>query len=331
MHFAETNIFLLMDVMSATLAYSLLLINMIIILFNVRFLDDLIVHMVEDWKERDVSNECTMNRMAYISRWFSNLIIGSHAMSVMFYAIGTLLRNESSNQTDSRELILKMELPFKIESTSVYFTIIVTQFVHQVSTASLVAVLYCLLLTLVLHVCGQIDIMRQKLSEITRKDIEQNVNKSIAKMLIVRHQKIISFSENIEALFSSIALVQFVTNTLVLCSLGFVIVISIGVPGGTPMLVKSVFFYILINVEAFVFCFLGEYLTTKSKMIGDAAYEALWYELNPIQSRDTLFIIVRSQKYLTLTIGKVANLSLKQFTSIIKASASYMSVLHAMY
>jgi len=51
-------------------------------------------------------------------------------------------------------------------------------------------------------------------------------------------------------------------------------------------------------------------------MIGDAAYEALWYELNPIQNRDILFIIVRSQKYLTLTIGKIADLSLKQFTNV---------------
>lgn len=51
-------------------------------------------------------------------------------------------------------------------------------------------------------------------------------------------------------------------------------------------------------------------------MIGDAAYEALWYELNPIQNRDILLIIIRSQKYLTLTIGKVADLSLRQFTSV---------------
>jgi len=32
------------------------------------------------------------------------------------------------------------------------------------------------------------------------------------------------------------------------------------------MLVKSVFFYILVNVEAFIFCFLGEYLSTKVSM-----------------------------------------------------------------
>jgi len=70
-------------------------------------------------------------------------------MGVFFYAIGTLLRHKSSNQTDVRELIIKMELPFKIESTSVYLTVLVTQFVHQVSTASVAAALNCFLLTLV--------------------------------------------------------------------------------------------------------------------------------------------------------------------------------------
>lgn len=112
-------------------------------------LDDIIAHVVEDWKDRDVSNEYAMNRMAYLARWFSNLTIGSHAISIFFYATGTLLRHKGSNQTDTRELILKMELPFKIESTSVYLIVLVTQFVHQISAASMVAVLNCLLLTLV--------------------------------------------------------------------------------------------------------------------------------------------------------------------------------------
>ena len=112
-------------------------------------LDDIIAHVIEDWKKRDISDEYMMNRMAYVSRWFSNLIICSHAVSVFFYAMGTLLAHRNSNQTDARELILKMELPFKIETTSVYLTVLITQFVHQVSAASMLAVLNCLLLTLV--------------------------------------------------------------------------------------------------------------------------------------------------------------------------------------
>lgn len=105
--------------------------------------------MVEDWKTHDVFEEYTLTRIAYISRRFSNLIITIYAMSVFLYAAGTLLRYKSSNQTDARELILKMELPFEIKSTSVYIAVLVTQFVHQTSAASMVGVLNCLLITLV--------------------------------------------------------------------------------------------------------------------------------------------------------------------------------------
>ncbi|XP_011870725.1 PREDICTED: odorant receptor 22c-like isoform X2 [Vollenhovia emeryi] len=90
-------------------------------------------------------------------------------------------------------------------------------------------------------------------------------------------------------------------------------------------------FYFVMNMEAFIFCFAGEYLSAKSKSIGDAAYDSLWYESGSRDSRSILFLIMRSQNQLTITIGKITNLSLERFSSIIKASASYISVLLAMY
>lgn len=112
-------------------------------------LNKIITVMVDDWKEREVSDNYTMTRIAYISRRFSNFIIVSHAVSVFLYATGTLLRHRNDNQTDTRELILKMELPFAIESTSVYVAVLVTQFVHQTSAASMAGVMNSLLITLV--------------------------------------------------------------------------------------------------------------------------------------------------------------------------------------
>ncbi|KAL6429657.1 hypothetical protein ACFW04_007524 [Cataglyphis niger] len=330
-HFGQEDLTLLMDALSVTFAYTLLLIKMIIFAFNARLLNKIIVRMVEDWEECDILDRYTMKRMAYISRRFSNIIIFSHTISVFFYATGALLKQKGDNQTDARELIVKMELPFKVESMPIYVIVLITQFLHQSSAAAMVGVLNSFLITLVLHACGQIDIVRQKFSEITRKNVERGVIEGMMKALIVRHQRIIAFSKNIEALFSNIALIQFVSNTMVICCLGFLIVISIGVPGGSMMLIKSVFFYIVMSLEAFIYCFVGEHLSTKSEMIGDAMYESDWYELNPSQNRDVLFMILRSQKHLTLTIGKVADLSLKQFANIVKASASYVSVLHAMY
>lgn len=114
-------------------------------------LNEIITRIVEDWKRHDVSEEYTMTRIAYLSRRFSNLIITMYMMSVFLYATGTLLRYNSNNQTDARELILKMELPFEMKSTSVYIVVLITQFIHQTSAASTTGVLNSLLIILVSH------------------------------------------------------------------------------------------------------------------------------------------------------------------------------------
>ncbi|EFN71824.1 Putative odorant receptor 13a [Camponotus floridanus] len=278
MHFGQEDIFIFMDVLSVTLAYSLLFIKLIIFTFNAHLLKEIIARIVEDWKRHDVSEKHTMTRVAYISRRFSNLIITMCAIVEFIYATSTLIKYKSSNQTNARELLVKMELPFEIKSTSVYIAVLVIQLVHQTSVASTEGMLNSLLITLVLHVCGQIDIMQQKLNKVTRKNKEQDAAKNIMKRLIVRHQKIISFAKDIENLFSTITLIHFISNTLVICCLGFLIVIS--------------------------------------GMIGDAAYESLWYQSNPSQNRDILLMIIRSQKHLTLTVGKFVDLSLQQFANI---------------
>ncbi|XP_011694607.1 PREDICTED: odorant receptor 13a-like [Wasmannia auropunctata] len=150
-------------------------------------------------------------------------------------------------------------------------------------------------------------------------------------MLIERHNKVISFSKKIEDLFSFITLMQVFWNTLVLCSIGFVFIIFIHNETGTFALVKTVFAYFGILIEAFVFCFAGEYLSHKGKLIANATYEMLWYNLSSNQSKMIIIIILRSQKRLAITAGKMMDMSFETFTSIMKASASYLSVLNAMY
>jgi len=112
-------------------------------------LDKLIGRMAEDWKNCDVSDVHMMIRIAYMSRRFSTLIIFSHAIAAILHAIGTLLRIKNNNQTDTRELILKMDLPFEIENTSVYIVTLVIQVIHLASVASLSGVINCFFISLV--------------------------------------------------------------------------------------------------------------------------------------------------------------------------------------
>jgi len=54
----------------------------------------------------------------------------------------------------------------------------------------------------------------------------------------------------------------------------------------------------------------------QSKTIGDAAYESLWYVLRPHDCRTLLFVMIRSQKRLTISAGQFMDLSLEGFANV---------------
>ncbi|XP_011694595.1 PREDICTED: odorant receptor 4-like [Wasmannia auropunctata] len=231
----------------------------------------------------------------------------------------------------AREHILKMKLPFQIDTSPIYMLVTIFEFLHLAMCGCGISTVNSLIVTLILHIGGQIDILRDWLLKAFSKNMMHTVDRITMKALIIKHQQIIMFSENVENLYTYIALMLFVSDTLIICCIGFIIVTSIGTPDGPAILIRSVLFYIVMNLEAFIYCFAGEYLNAKSKTIGDAAYDSLWYDDTTEKSRLMLLIILRSQKRLTITIGKIMDLSLERFTSVVKASASYISVLLAMY
>ncbi|XP_076284908.1 odorant receptor 13a-like [Lasioglossum baleicum] len=138
----------------------------------------------------------------------------------------------------------------------------------------------------ILHVGCLIDILCDILAQISAQEEDK------LRFVAIRHQEIVEFAERIEKLFTHISLCQLMSNTLVTCCLG--------------------------------------YLVITSKMIIEAAYQMAWYDLHPNISRQLVLLILKSQKGLPLTFGKFSTLSLRSFTRIMKASASYVSVLLAM-
>ncbi|XP_032669890.1 odorant receptor 67c-like [Odontomachus brunneus] len=139
-----------------------------------------------------------------------------------------------------------------------------------------------------------------------------------------------NFSEFMDGLGSAMA------SSLLFIKLGLLwinqrMLQSLGEPNAAAILVKSLMFYVTMNLDVFVYCFAGEYLSAKGRMIGDAAYNSLWYDVSVKKSRIMMFIIMRSQKRLTITYGRIMEFSLECFTNVLKTSVSYMSVLIAMY
>ncbi|XP_043800866.1 odorant receptor 22c-like, partial [Apis laboriosa] len=263
-----------------------------------------------------------ISKTAYLSYRLTSIIMCTCVASTVCYAIGIFLHQEV-NVTKSRELLLKMDLPFDTNKSPIYEFVIIIQYFYQVSSAFMFGVFAAFLLMIVLHVGCQIDIMCQTLMKTTHRDQKK------LKFFIKRHQEIILLADKIEKFFTYIALSQLISNTLITCCLGYLIVITLHL-GNNIILIKYIMFYVAVCSEAFIYCFAGEYLSIKSKLIADTAYEFLWYNMNPSESRLLIPIILRAQRGFTFTFGKFATLSMESFTAIMKASGSYMSVLLAM-
>ncbi|XP_071643033.1 odorant receptor 45a-like isoform X1 [Temnothorax longispinosus] len=340
MHFRFHNLFNLMDCLSSFLAFIKLFSKLLIFWLKQRTFFEILTMMAKDWSDCDNTGVELREtaRKAKLSSRIGNGIIILQTMATLAYVIGIFLASLDVDVTDRTvelPLIFKMEYPFVIDTQRKYRLVLATQFLSVAMCSWSANLFNALFLTLTLHVGSQINILICWLGEVGSKDIEKTHDRhdsfvTVITKIVRKHQKIINLSENIENLYSYIALVLFISNTVMICSLGFLVVTAIGSPDASEQITRSILFYIVTSLEAFVFCFAGEYLSKKSKAIGNAAYNSAWYDMKAKDRQVLLFIILRSQRQLQFTAGKMAVLSLEYFTTIMKASGSYLSVLLAM-
>ncbi|XP_076640934.1 odorant receptor 10-like isoform X6 [Halictus rubicundus] len=335
-HFKTEGFIEMIDSLSVALTYSLMIGKLFVAWINHGVLREILSTMEDDcakYAEFDRNN--VISKTGDLSFLLTTTIPALYMISVTCNAVGTLAIPQS-NESNSRQLLINMDMPFDTNQSPTYELVLAAQIVYQVMSAYTFSMFSAFLLMTILHAGCVIDILCNIIPHLSSEKEGQ------FRFVAMRHQEIILFTQRIERLFTYIALCQLLTNTLIICCLGFlfITVINTGfvismhkalqVENGLPLILKSFLFYVVMCSEIFMYCFAGEYLNTKSKMIVDAICETTWYDLQPTTSRRLVLLILKSQKGLPLTFGKFSSLSLQSFANIMKASASYMSVLLAM-
>ncbi|XP_017753037.1 PREDICTED: odorant receptor 4-like [Eufriesea mexicana] len=274
-----------------------------------------------------------MIQKAALSYRIARIMFIMFTCSISGYTVTTLFGPvddvQVSNPTE-KKFLLRMEFPFEATVSPLYEIIVTIQIIGQSIFSLMAGMSMALIATFVLHIASQIDMVCERLRDIFNHNNELQLRVRIIKNIIAKHQRIINLSANVETVFTIISLLQFFFNILVLCFVSFILVTSINNGQATAAIAKCFPYYIVVNLEALILCYTGEYLSTKSENIGCIAYNSDWYELTIYEIRAIFLLILRSQKPLTLTIGKFMNLSLETFADMLKASASYVSVLYAM-
>ncbi|KAK2583193.1 hypothetical protein KPH14_009213 [Odynerus spinipes] len=182
----------------------------------------------------------------------------------------------------------------------------------------------------VMHACGQFKILMSKLDDLVIGE-GSNLDTLDKRMgdIVEYHLRILCFISRIEELLNEICFVELVGCTLNICFLGYYLMTewerneAIGTLTYCTLLVSFTF-------NIFILCYIGELLTEQCKNIGMASYMVDWYRLPRKKALGLTLVIAISNSPIKLTAGKLFELSLASFCSVIKSAGAYLSLLRTL-
>ncbi|XP_046142483.1 odorant receptor 4-like [Osmia bicornis bicornis] len=186
---------------------------------------------------------------------------------------------------------------------------------------------------LVIHICGQFEILKMKLERLMGdedcgRDAKQ-IQKELA-WIVKRHEDLSHSAAKIEECFNMLLLMQMLLCTIEICFQGFIL-FNVVLKDVSGLLSGQMLFFMLsvpfILVHIYIYCYIGEKLLVQNREMSNSAYKSNWFNVAPSESKCLLFIMQRSHRPLCLTAGKFSTFSIELFSTILKTSMGYLSVL----
>lgn len=143
----------------------------------------------------------------------------------------------------------------------------------------------------------------------------QLTNESCDKLkeLIKKHQRLIKLSENLEKIYSTSILFNYVGSSVLICLIGYQV--SIGI--SAEFLIKFAILLAASLIQILLLCYYGNKLTTASQSVAEAAYSSGWWSGNNREQKIALLMMIkRSQKPCVISAQKFSVVSLQSFTNV---------------
>ncbi|KAJ3666967.1 hypothetical protein Zmor_002383 [Zophobas morio] len=239
---------------------------------------------------------------------------------------------------EKTQLLVNVWLPdFVMKSRVLYYHVYVILILGLVYASFACGTIDPLIGGLAHQATAQLQVLKDNLENLGRhskqdflnlENIDENTkSKNIdlaIKNCIRHHQTIINFVYEYQECFSVVVFSQLSESTLTIGLLCFQI---------SKTLELDIYFLIAMNYlsllffQIFFYCYYGTLLIEESKTLPTAVYMSRWYEYN-IQTKKTLNILMeRSKRPMVVTAGKLFDLSLDTFTTVLKRAYSLVAVL----
>ncbi|XP_066595220.1 uncharacterized protein [Prorops nasuta] len=298
--------------------------------------------MENDYRRVNSSeNRDIMLNHAKIGRYIVSIVTIWLYMGCVFYVI---VGSRRTSFVQGNETVFVKHLPFPIYSKLINLTVspnyellLAGQTLACFSVVSIIANTNNLAVLLVVHVCGQVMILKRFLkSLVSNKKAEKKTNgewqrnnktvKSKIAVIVKQHVRVIKFIENIENILNQMCLVEFLGSVIMFCLQGFLIIKEWEQKNYTNLL-TDLMLLVTITFNIFVLCFIGELVIQKCKEVGETAYMIEWYRLPGKANLDLILIILMSNYNINITAGKFVKLSLPSFSYVIQSALVYLNML----
>ncbi|XP_060533954.1 odorant receptor 67c-like isoform X2 [Cylas formicarius] len=153
-----------------------------------------------------------------------------------------------------------------------------------------------------------------------RMSMEEGGTFESLKDLISQHQNVIRYVSDLNHSIKYVIFMEYLLNSLNVAAVSVQFI-------SDKFAISPLFYFAYLFIQTFVLGWSANEVKVQSEALGDALYESLWYEQNDRVKRMILYMIVRSQKPLALTIGPFDAMTTASAVRIMKASYSYVSLM----
>ncbi|CAD6201203.1 GSCOCT00013983001.2-RA-CDS [Cotesia congregata] len=290
-----------------------------------------IQHLISDWVQvNSLSNREIMLNYAQLGRFGSIICAIFMYGGGLFYA-GILPHVSPSVKNENNVTIKPIAYPsyfliFDPQQSPAYEIVYSLHCCCAFVMHSVTSAACSLAVVFVMHACGQLDILIAWLNNLV--DGNENplgINGRFSE-IIEQHTKTLRFIASTENVLCEICLVEVIGCTLNICFLGYYLMLeweqsdAIGIMTYTILLISFIF-------NIFLFCYIGELLKAKCSEVGETTFMIDWYRLPERKALGLTLTIATAQNPITITAGKIFDLSLNGFCTVIRTSVTYLNLL----
>ncbi|KAL6268505.1 hypothetical protein P5V15_001637 [Pogonomyrmex californicus] len=314
------DIMAMTDNLQIGLPFTATIVKFIIMWFHKKDLIPIINMVTEDWiRRKTVQERNTMIKQARIAR--AMVMFGCTMMSLACILLiippcfGYSMRYLTNITDAPGKPMLVQTYYFREIKESPYYEITIGA---QATSIVMAAISYTgidtFLSLLVFHICAQLDILKERLLNLDGfKDFRTELSLNIQD-----HLRLIRSVDIIDNTFNLMLLALLMFFATLFCLQGFLIVNI--VDGVDKVSFMRICWLVSILINTFVhmclYCVVGEILISKAEGIFYAVYNYTWYLLTPNEARNLLLIMIRTEKPLYITAGKIFPMTLSMFCSV---------------